>query len=457
MNPSLKKRLIAAFLSIIIIPILSAAVTFYIGTQTIAAEDHSGLNQLFTDVETTIQDQESILSQNQLFYQEIEPLLNEYDIDLKVYREEGDLLFTSTDFHSDERAGTAFLGVDQFTLEVATDSGELLEVEIQANSLQTEPFHALQDVLYIALLSAGAGLVTLVVLIVMWTWYISRTVLYPLKHMYHATEEMRGGNLDYPIPYERNDEIGRFVQGFDVMREHLKTSYAKQKQYEDARNVLLASTSHDLRTPLSSIKGYVEGLQDGIAKDEEMRARYLQVIHDKAGHLETLIEDLFEYSKMELEELPVEKVQIGVETYFKEILERVQFEVNREGVAFSFALNTSDRVMLLDPKRIKQVMYNLVDNAVHYGGDHISIQVETIDESLVIRVNDNGPGIAPEDLPHIFQSFYRGEKSRSHQYHAGSGLGLSIVNYIIQSHGGNIDVTSEQDEGATFIITLPVQ
>ncbi len=151
--------------------------------------------------------------------------------------------------------------------------GELILKPIH---LKSKPFSVFRDVLRLIFINVGIGLITLMLLIVGWIWYITMYVLGPIRHIYQATEEMRVGNLDYPITYKRDDEIGRFIQAFNLMREHLKKSYAKQKQYEVSRNVLIASISHDLRTPLSSIKGYVEGLLDGVARDEEMREKGIE-------------------------------------------------------------------------------------------------------------------------------------------------------------------------------------
>src|SRR5690606_3492598 len=206
--------------------------------------------------------------------------------------------------------------------------------------------------------------------------------------------------------------------------------------------------SHDLRTPLSSIKGYVEGLLDGVAKDQEMRERYLKVIHDKSTHLDNLIEDLFEYSKMELEELPIHKEVVDVNDYFVEMFEKMKFDLNSKNKKLEYSMKTRHIQMELDPKRIWQVMTNLIDNAVHFGSEEILIEVEQTNEFLLIKVKDDGQGIAEEDLPYIYQSFFRGEKSRTNKRGSGSGLGLSIVNYILKAHHGDINVESQKGKGS---------
>ncbi|SEQ47817.1 Signal transduction histidine kinase [Virgibacillus subterraneus] len=455
MKSSLKNRLILAFLSIIIIPILATIVSFLVGAKNFESQDEDQLNVLFTDVKTAIRNNEDSLSNKHLFYTKLVPLLDHYDINLTIHGQKNQLLFDSKEFRPRDKSQKFIIDIDTFTIDVQTASGKLWKVEIEANSFQAEPFSVFRDVLQVMFVSLGIGLFILILLIILWVWYITRTVIYPIRIIYQATEEMREGNLDYAIPYNRKDEIGRFIQGFNLMREHLKESYAKQKQYEDSRNVLIASISHDLRTPLSSIKGYVEGLLDGVAKDDAMRERYLRVIHDKSNHLDNLIEDLFEYSKIELEQLPIHKEVVDVNDYFIEMLEKLKYDLNNKDAELEYVMNVPSFQMEFDPKRMKQVFNNLVDNAIQYGSDKVFIQVEQISKYLIVKVKDNGQGIEEEDLPYIFNSFFRGEKSRSKKHSSGSGLGLSIVNYILKAHHGSINVESQKGKGSLFTLTLP--
>jgi signal transduction histidine kinase len=455
MKSSLKSRLILAFLSIIIIPILATIISFFIGAKNFESQNEDQLNALFTKVKTAIRSNEDVLSDKHLFYTKLVPLLDDYDINLTIHGQNNQLLFDSKEFRPRNQSQKFIIDIDTFTIDVQTASGKLWKVEIEANSFQAEPFSVFRHVLQVMFVSLGIGLFILILLIIVWIWYITRTVLDPIRSIYQATEEMREGNLDYAIPYNRKDEIGRFIQGFNLMRAHLNESYLKQKQYEDSRNVLIASISHDLRTPLSSIKGYVEGLLDGVAKDDAMRERYLRVIHDKSNHLDNLIEDLFEYSKMELDQLPIYKEVVDVNDYFIELLEKLKFDLNNKEAELEYVLKVPSVQVEIDPKRMKQVINNLVDNAIQYGSDKVVIQVELISKELIIKVKDNGQGIEEEDLPYIFNSFFRGEKSRSKKYSSGSGLGLSIVNYILKAHHGSINVESQKGKGSLFILTLP--
>ncbi|KGP74303.1 sensor histidine kinase [Pontibacillus yanchengensis] len=458
MKSSLKTRLVLAFLSTITVPILIAILTLYLGADQLSNGEDDQLDQLFSDVKKEIRMTEDELPDRNAFYNEIKPLLDQYDMNVTIYTEDRELIFDSKNYREVDEVNSFLPNFNTFTIQVQPETGIMWDVTIQANSSQNAPFQRMTHIVHILLLSVGMGLLTLILMIVIWTTYISRTVLTPLKHIYQATEEMREGNLDYPIVYKRKDEIGRFIEGFNVMRQHVKDSFKKQKQYEDSRKELIASISHDLRTPLSSIKGYVEGLRDGIVQNEEMKQRYLQVIHNKTEHLDHLIEDLFEFSKMEVDQLPIEKEVVNASVYFEKLITKHQFELRNQAVELTYTnVEEKPTSILLDPVRVEQVMSNLIDNAVRYGSDQINIKVHTndLEGTIAITITDNGQGIRNEDIPYIFTSFYRGEKSRS-TYSGGSGLGLSIVKYIVKAHGGDIHVESELGKGSSFIFTLPL-
>ncbi|QOR66161.1 HAMP domain-containing protein [Cytobacillus suaedae] len=455
MKSSLKSRLIIAFLSIIIVPLLTVFISLYIGSVYLERGGEDELDQLFTEVKQEIIKNESVLPNTELFYTNIKPLLERYDINLVISTESDVLLFDSKMYSPADNMRDLPININAFEVKIQPKINEVWTAEIEANSYDREPFNVLRNILYVLFISVGLGILVMLILIVVWTWYISRTILLPLKTIYQATEEMREGNMDFPIHYKRRDELGRFIEGFNLMRQNLKDAFIKQRQSEDARKELIASISHDLRTPLSSIKGYVEGLRDGIVQNEEMKSRYLKVIYEKTDHLDKLIEDLFRYSKMEAEKLPINKELIPTGEYFEELFEGYQFDLKNRGVSLSYTLQISAAEILIDPIRIEQVFSNLIENAVRFGGDQIRIEVQAdhINNLVVIRVKDNGQGIDPNDLPHIFNPFYRGEKSRSTKL-GNSGLGLAIVKYIVNGHDGNISVESENGEGSVFVFTI---
>lgn len=331
MRWGLKPRLVLAFISIIIVPIAAAILfmTFYSAGMEEQAGNEDELGILLSEVKRTVDENAGYLAEPDLFYEKARPLLEKYDIELIVFSAEEDTVFNSA---AHQGSGEASIWPDRlgkFNVDILTEEHGELSAEIQANSLSAPPFSQFKEMIYAILGAIAIGLMVLLALILIWTWYISKTILLPLKEIYHATEEVVEGNLDYPIRYGKKDEIGRFIQGFNLMRDHLKKSIEQQQQYERARKQLIASISHDLRTPLASIKGYVEGLGDGIAKNEEMQKKYYSVIKSKTDQLDRLIEDLFEFSKFELEQLSIDKNLVNSREFFQEVFHSAQLDYQR--------------------------------------------------------------------------------------------------------------------------------
>ncbi|WP_102261258.1 sensor histidine kinase [Mesobacillus jeotgali] len=456
MRWGLKPRLILAFVSIIIVPIAAAILfmTFYsAGMEERAGRSEDELDVLLSEVKTTINENAQYLEDPDLFYEKVKPLMQKYQIGLTVYSSEGETIFNSSGYQKRQEASIWLDRLGKLNVDVLTQEHGELSAEIQANSLSVPPFSQFKEMIYAILGAIGIGLSVLLALILLWTWYISKTILHPLKEIYHATEEVIDGNLDYKIRYGKQDEIGRFIHGFDLMRDHLKKSIEQQQQYERARKQLIASISHDLRTPLASIKGYVEGLEDGIAKNEEMQKKYYSVIKSKTNQLDRLIEDLFEFSKFELEQLSIDKNLVNSFEFFQEAFHSAQLDY--QGVELVLADPLPSVSLQIDSDRIKQVMANLVENAVKYGGTSILLKVENQSGYLHVSIKDNGQGIVEEDLPFIFNPLFRGEKSRSRES-GGTGLGLAIVKYIVEAHGGEIRAISEPGKGSEFTFTLPL-
>lgn len=463
----LKTRLIIAFLSIILLPLLVAGGILYVYSSyldELTEEQEIQLDDLFSEVTKEVAGNFEHIDDAERFFALMSPVLDEHDIDIRILTRDDVILFSSREFRTEYADNHPwFMDVDPFQLEVETNTGHLVDVDILAD-FDVDPFSQFEHVMKVIIVSIGAGAVVLIALIIGWTWHISRTILHPIKNIYVATEEMREGNLDYEIDYHKKDEIGRFINGFNVMRSQLKQSIKQQQQYEKMRKELIASISHDLRTPLASIKGYVEGLQDGIVQNEEMKKKYLHVIKTKTDQLDRLIDDLFDYSKFELDQLPINKQLMDSRDFFEEVLENAILDMQQRHTDLIMLNAIPSVVVNIDPQRMEQVMMNLLNNAVQYGGDIIEVQItvdttrhtpnDTPREMLTIRVIDNGQGISKEDLPFIFDQFYRGEKSRSRE-HGGAGLGLSITKYIILAHDGDIDVHSEEGQGSMFIFSLP--
>lgn len=289
------------------------------------------------------------------------------------------------------------------------------------------------------------------------TRLIARSILVPLDELNAATEKITAGNLDFTVAYRKNNEMGDFCAAFDLMRQKLKDSLEKQAAFENSRKELIASISHDLRTPITSIKGYVEGLQDGITHDQAKFNRYISVIRNKTESLDRLIEDLFQFSQLELGHSDMQPSLQSAQNMLDKILNPIETEFTDSTVKLVVNRPFPAVIINADLDRIRQVFENLISNAKQYVGENgvITVGAEVEDAYLTLSVTDNGVGISEEDLPHVFEHFYRGEKSRSREY-GGIGLGLAICKQIVENHGGVIWVESLPDVSTTFQFQLPV-
>ena len=285
---------------------------------------------------------------------------------------------------------------------------------------------------------------------------INKGVLNPLQKLSSSVKEIGRGNLDSPIYISSGTEIDEFCRDFDFMRQELKDAKAKQKELENAQKELIASISHELQTPVSCIKANVEGILDGIVTNEEMMKRYLNAIKERSDSLSKLINDLLIHSMQQLQKLKIEKR----ECYSKQLFERVHRQLysrfDQTKVSFQVEADIPDVLINVDEGRIEQVILNLVQNAEKYAPEDakITLRYSLEDQHIWISIIDNGFGIAPEELPHIFEKFYRGEKTREKVM--GAGLGLSICKYIVEQHGGTIKAKSTENHGSEFVFSIPI-
>lgn len=220
---------------------------------------------------------------------------------------------------------------------------------------------------------------------------------------------------------------------------------------------MIASISHDLRTPMSSIKGYVEGLQDGVIHDENRFQRYISVIKNKTENLDHLIETLFQYSQLDIRNTEESFSVWNSKELLETIIRPIRMEFINEAIQLEVINPFPEVELFVNANELAQVFDNLVSNAKRYAGEEgvITIRVNMVEQELKISVADNGAGIAQEDLPFVFDQFYRTEKSRSRNF-GGAGLGLAICKKIIDKHGGEIWVESELSMGTSFYFTIPI-
>lgn len=296
-------------------------------------------------------------------------------------------------------------------------------------------------------LAWAAGAAVLVAVFI--SLLLSRSILHPLRDMMQASQRIAEGHYDERVKTGGVDELGQLAERFNRMAEKLN-------QVESIRRQLIGDVSHELRTPLTAIKGSMEGLMDGVlpANDETY-----QQIHQEADRLNRLVDDLQELSRVEAGayELDLRPTQIApmVETLSKRF--RQQFET--KGVKLDLNLPADLPPVLADEHRILQVLTNLTGNALQYtpSDGTVTISAARKNGSVRITVRDTGAGIVPEHLSHLFDRFYRVDKSRSRAAGGGSGIGLTIAKYLVEAHGGEIYVESEgAGKGSTFSFTLLV-
>ncbi|KPU44198.1 sensor histidine kinase YycG [Oxobacter pfennigii] len=298
------------------------------------------------------------------------------------------------------------------------------------------------------------GIGSIILFIVFFSGLISRGIISPLNELSYATEQIANGNLDFKIKYKKSDEIGILCQAFETMRNKLKESLIKQTEYEYSRKELVASISHDLRTPLTSIKGYVEALKDGIITDPDKVSKYLEVIYSKTESMNKLLDDLFEYSRLDLNNIRMNMKVTESRGMLKEIIENLRYDIEKEGIIFNTSIEFQCLYVYVDKLRIDEVINNIIQNALRYTKTSIVFNAFRKDNSLIVSIKDDGCGISENEKEHIFERFYRSEKSRTSKM-GGTGLGLAIAKKIIEEHAGKIWVESDGLNGSTFYFSIP--
>ena len=287
--------------------------------------------------------------------------------------------------------------------------------------------------------------------------WIYRSIAVPLVKLKKATKNIKEGNLDFVLEVEGNDEFSQLCQDFEEMRIRLKENAEEKLQYDKESKELISNISHDLKTPITAIKGYVEGILDGVASSPEKLDRYIRTIYNKANDMDRLIDELTFYSKIDTNKIPYTFAKINVSQYFKDCLEEVGLDMEARGIELGYFNYADEDVMVIaDAEQMKRVINNIISNSVKYLDKKkgiINIRIKDVGDFIQIEIEDNGKGIAAKDLPNIFDRFYRTDSSRNSSQ-GGSGIGLSIVRKIIEDHGGRIWATSKEGIGTEIHFVL---
>lgn len=289
------------------------------------------------------------------------------------------------------------------------------------------------------------------------TAWLNRDVYRPLKELSIAMQHISAGDFDYHMDDERWDEIGVLFDNYEQMRLQLKESEEEKAQNEKKSKELVSNISHDLKTPITSIKGYVEGIMDGVANTPEKMDKYIKTIYNKANDMDRLINELTTYSGIDSNKIPYHFNILNVTDYFTDCVEEVGLDLEAKNIHLDFTnLVAADTCVVADPEQLKKVINNIISNSVKYmGHENGEIDIRLLDEgeSVKVEIEDDGKGIAAKDIGSIFERFYRTDASRN-SLQGGSGIGLSIVKKIIEDHGGYVWATSKEGEGTCMHFVL---
>lgn len=290
------------------------------------------------------------------------------------------------------------------------------------------------------------------------SYWISKSVLVPLQKLSCGTKEIRDGNLDTGIQYGKKDEFGEVCQDFNEMRTYLKESVEQRLKDEQRKKDLIIGISHDLRTPLTSISGYLDGLLDGIANTPEKRQRYLTAIKTRTRDLSRLVDSLSEYNRLDSSCFHYHLEPADLKGFIGQYLMGYEEEAKQNQVEFHFLSEAGEFPVLLDKMEMKRVLDNLFTNTIRYRSQSRSdvvVSLKRVEHSTVVEFIfcDDGPGIPEESLDRIFESFYRVDGARSNSGE-GSGIGLAVVKEIISGHRGIVH--AKNHGGLAIVIHLPM-
>lgn len=306
------------------------------------------------------------------------------------------------------------------------------------------------------------GLISIVLLKEIIAFGISRRIyhhiLLPVENLKGAVFEVTQGNYDVQVDSRAVPEITELIEAFNEMSSRLRESEDLKQRYETNRKELIASISHDLKTPITSINGFTDGILDGVADTPEKQEAYIRIIQQNARYMNRLIDDLLLYSKLDLHKLKFEYSPLPFGAYITELFSELKLENDENGVAMVLDNHLeSDVTLSLDSRHFTRAIRNIVSNALTHGHGNspkIIFELSETSENLILCIQDNGPGIPQEQLPHIFDRFYRADCARNFAS-GSSGLGLAIAHEIVQAHKGTITADSPPEKGARFCITLP--
>lgn len=305
------------------------------------------------------------------------------------------------------------------------------------------------------------GLISVVLILILTAFvliaWLYQSMITPIRKLQAAAENIKDGNLDFKLEAEGRDEISALCISFEEMRKRLKDNAEEKIKNEAENKALISNIAHDLKTPITAVKGYSEGILDGVANTPEKVEKYVKTIYNKANEMDTLINELTLYSKIDTNRIPYNFAKINVAEYFTDCIEEIGIDLETRGIGLAYYNYIEDDTMIIaDPEQLRRVINNIVGNSAKYMNKQqgfINIRIKDVGDFIQVEIEDNGKGIPQKDLPYIFDRFYRTDASRNSAT-GGSGIGLSIVKKIVEDHGGKIWATSKEDTGTIMYFVI---
>ncbi|MDR7002881.1 HAMP domain-containing sensor histidine kinase [Neobacillus niacini] len=287
---------------------------------------------------------------------------------------------------------------------------------------------------------------------------LEKQILRPIDTLIEGVEEIAKGNYDTEIIHPTKNKIQALIVSFNNMAKKLKKGEEMQKEYEENRKLFIANISHDLKTPITSIQGYMEAIMDGVVPKDKMET-YFKTIYSNTEYMNRLIDDLFLFSKIDLDKLVYHFEEVPIGAFTDDLMVEFMFEFEENNLAFTYTNKLEEEYFVrIDRKRIHQAIQNIIGNARKYGDEHdltLNCELAKRDDVIELSIKDNGPGIPSDKLPLIFNRFYRIEKERTINLMS-TGLGLAIAKELVKAHDGDIRVDSAVGNGSCFTIILPI-
>lgn len=336
---------------------------------------------------------------------------------------------------------------------IQSNPGVQSGIFIIKQSLVIGPFHAqiwsYQRIVMVLLVLIDIG--------VLWWRLLRRYHLYQLDHIIGELHYIAQGHLDHRIPFRVNGNQQHVITSVNALVDTITQAMQEERASEKSKDELITNVSHDLRTPLTSIIGYLGLIEDHQYQSEEDIVKYSHIAYDKAKQMKNLVEDLFEYTKVQQHGAPVNLMTVDLGQLLEQVGASFELEADKKGMAINVSCEPTPLSITADPEKLGRLFSNLVANALKYGhgASYIHLTAKQLGEKVVITVANDGEKIPAESVKHLFERFYRVESSRN-KATGGTGLGLAIVQSIVELHHGSVTVRSDDQETA-FVVTLPVK